>query len=201
MTDYSMFGESTIVARHCGKTMAGFCVEIGALDGKHNSNTRMFYEKWNWTGAMYEPNPSSFARLVKNMVGLQCHVHNEAVGASRGIARMKIHRDPGRSHLSDAGDVKVKVVSIAQVIDRAGPLRVNLLSIDAEGMDTEIVEAMCLLDRRILPQYVIVEANTCDALEAQFRAMLGAGYILIGMTGKQAHGHPKANTIWRLRRL
>lgn len=179
----------------------GMAVEVGALDGKHNSNTRFFFEEWGWHGLMYEPNPASFVKLARNVRDLRVEAYNKAVGPRPGRAKLIVHPDPGRSSISDEGTVDVEVLGIKNVLDHDKDNRVTLLSIDAEGMDTEIVDEMVRhwnSDR--LPYYVIVETNGCDALQAQFRAMLWAGYSLIAMTGKLTHGRPKSNTIWWLER-
>ena len=44
----------------------GFFVELGAHDGETQSNTKFFELFKNWKGILIEPNPESFAKLLKN---------------------------------------------------------------------------------------------------------------------------------------
>ena len=62
---YSQYGEDTYVKKLLQDRQNGFFLEAGALDGMRFSNTLGLELTHNWTGLLVEPDPSSFATLLK----------------------------------------------------------------------------------------------------------------------------------------
>ena len=46
--------------------MYGNYIELGAHNGYHLSNTKMFEDHFNWTGILIEPHPLNFEKLKIN---------------------------------------------------------------------------------------------------------------------------------------
>jgi len=190
MTDYSMWGESTAVLKHIsfGHLMQAerTCIEIGALDGIRNSNTRMLLEM-GWRGWMYEPNPASHTKCVENTRRLDVEVLRAAVGKRFGHLRFQPNtRIPGHSRIDSKGEIEVLMVPIMDVLAdfhmQLGPLL--FLSVDAEGCDPEIAEGISQLPDEILPHFLVIEAATAVDLQVEILA-LSDQYRLVEIFGNE----------------
>ena len=64
---YSQCGEDKFLNENFfkGKTN-GVYIEMGAVDGLFQSNTKFFEDQLNWTGILIEPQPNSFKKLQMN---------------------------------------------------------------------------------------------------------------------------------------
>jgi hypothetical protein len=110
----------------------GWCVEFGAWDGIHLSNTRNLIEHHGWRGLLIEADPAKFVELEENsrsFPGVACR--NEFVGFDA----------PGDLD-SILGDYDV-------------PEDFDLLSVDVDGNDFHIWESV----KRYRPKVVVVEIN------------------------------------------
>jgi FkbM family methyltransferase len=178
-------------------------IDIGANDGFQGSHSYNFIQL-GWRAALVEPHPDACAEiqnmvLRKNMLGSQSNVVLRKVGVSRetdGVFDLCIegwrhtgsHIDLDRDHEANGPRVKVQVESVKTLIAgiaedfrlrgilNAIPSDFGVLSLDAEGMDLEILQGF--LDQDFRPVYVIAEAfDTPDA----FDMLLGDfGYERIG---------------------
>lgn len=149
-----------------------FC-DIGAFDGVTFSNTRALYEE-GWSGILVEPNPRVFEALKGNFLGSNRVVLvNAAVGdARRGEVAMLMVPDGGENDVyatcipGEKGrfdfikkwvEVEVVLRSLRSVLDEFGR-PVEFLSVDAEGMDVEVLESGRFGSGE-RPQLVMVEHN------------------------------------------
>ena len=64
---YSQHGEDIFLNDNYFKyKMYGNYIELGAHNGYHLSNTKMFEDHFNWTGILIEPHPLNFEKLKIN---------------------------------------------------------------------------------------------------------------------------------------
>jgi hypothetical protein len=78
---YSQFGEDGIIERVfeiLGVT-SRVCVEFGAWDGFHLSNTAWLWTR-GWRGILIESDPEKYAALVQNVRGCECTCIHAEVG-------------------------------------------------------------------------------------------------------------------------
>lgn len=137
---------------------------------------------------VFEPNPESFGRLLKNMKvnGLRnVHAFNRAVtsraeqvmlriaeGSSEATTIMK----EGTTYEYDR-EVPIPTISLDRIARENGIPRIDILKIDAEGAEVEIVESG---ESYALPivRNAIVETHS-EALKEEIKRRMGAlGFIL-----------------------
>ena len=64
---YSQCGEDKFLyENYFNKKTNGFYIELGAVDGIFQSNTKFFEDNLNWTGILIEPNENAFDKLKIN---------------------------------------------------------------------------------------------------------------------------------------
>jgi len=130
----SQWGEDGIIRRIFDvlPESSGWCVEFGAWDGKHFSNTYNLIANENWSGVLIEANEEKFGELVRNYAGnLAAHCVNRFVDIE------------GENCLDN----------ILSEIDI--PKDFDLLSIDVDSCDYHVWESV----KHFQPKLVIVEFN------------------------------------------
>jgi putative sugar O-methyltransferase len=130
---YSQFGEDGILARifELIGTGAKACVEFGAWDGFHLSNTANLWAKQGWKAVLIEADAERHAQLLANTNGYDCHCI---------CARV----EPSGANTLEA------------ILQRAAPgLEIDLLSIDVDGDDYFVLASL----DAIAPRVIVCEYN------------------------------------------
>ena len=110
----------------------GLCVEFGAWDGKHLSNTHHLIQNHSWYGILIEANPEKFDELQETYKGnINANCINKAV------------RFESPDSLDD-------ILSEAKTQEH-----IDLMSIDVDGADYHIWESM----EKYRPRVVVIEFN------------------------------------------
>jgi FkbM family methyltransferase len=183
--DFSQHGEQPHILRYFleHRDAPRYLVDIGAFDGITGSNSRSLLLR-GWSGALVEPDPRTFARLAilyaerPDVVCVRC-----AIAGQAGVQEMHFTTGPERvnpalawqyaqvntlvSNIAD-GMVEnhgyrfmphlVSVATLHGLLDWVhAPAEIGFLSIDAEGVDTEIIRSADF--RRHRPWLISVE---CD---------------------------------------
>lgn len=181
---YSQYGEDmtlqAIFARY-PSTYSGFYVDIGAHHPARFSNTRFFYEQ-GWRGICMDPLPGSARRFSQQR---PCDRFIEA-GIAKTVGEMTyfMFSEPALNTFSEkiasentacvTGTKMVKVYPLQRILeDNLPPGRtIDFLSIDAEGMD---IEVLCSNDwKTFRPLVVLIEEMSLvtladvDKLECAF---------------------------------
>lgn len=165
-----------------------FAVEFGALDGQINSNIRVFLED-GWRGLWIEPSKENYARLEKNIEGLDVEIMNIAVADFDGEQTFYFHKGcPGHSSLVNPSDISYPVPCRRLVTILKDCPAVGLMTIDAEDMDTRILADMIATNVR--PHLVMSEGRNKQTMADQQRVM-SCCYDLV-----TTHGQ---NSFFRLR--
>lgn len=153
------------------------CLDIGANDGKTLSNTLACIER-GWFGAMVEPSKEAFSRLEK------LHNKNEKVE----LFNLAICTESGKALMYESGEhlgsgdysllsslkesetkrwnketftkVEVDTIDFETLAKHSQFLKFDLISIDAEGLDYEILEQIDLT--KCGCQMLIVESNSIE---------------------------------------
>ena len=135
---YSQSGEDGILEFILSKIQNrdSWCVEFGALDGKHLSNTYHFITNVSYKGVMIEGDPTRYSQLEKNMAneGLDVICINQFVGID--------------------GENKLDAI----LAKTPTPINFDLLSIDIDGDDYYVWEQFS----NFRPKVVIIEINFRD---------------------------------------
>jgi hypothetical protein len=130
---YSQHGEDGIIAKIFSLigTKSKMCVEFGAWDGFHLSNTANLWAKQGWRGVLIEAEPGRFKDLAANTGRFGCHCIQARVGFTGENSLENILRREGLTGEPD------------------------LLSIDIDGDDYYVLQSLTAPG----PRVVICEYN------------------------------------------
>jgi FkbM family methyltransferase len=182
---FAQNGEDLVAWDYFDRKTDGFFVEVGANDPRALSQT-WFLEQRGWKGVLVEPIPACCEKLRaarKNSV-----VCEAAAGAPEqaGEATFHVAQSNVWSRLGSedgsmpvAARIKVKVRTLDSILDDCRAPRVDLLSIDTEGMELKVLRGLDLQNRR--PALVLLEDHM-ESLDLFFY-MKRQGYRLIKRTG------------------
>ena len=131
---YSQSGEDGIIERIFSliEPENKWCVELGALNGVHHSNTHHLITKKGWSGVLIEPDETYFERLQKTYLN------------TPGVHCVNTFIDFSPKHSLDAVLAQTPI-----------PRDFDLLSLDIDGNDYHVWESMA----RYEPRVVIIESN------------------------------------------
>ena len=128
--EFSQFGEDGIIAKALEllKADSRVCIEFGAWDGLHFSNTTRLWRQ-GWKAILIEADPNRFASLVENTGGYDCRCIAAKVGyqGSRTLEAL-----------------------LARHVPEVDPGAIDLLSIDIDGDDYLVLRSMSKLRPRLL---------------------------------------------------
>lgn len=192
---YSQAGEDMIVWAELG-LRSGFYVDVGAYHPKQFSNTYYLYKK-GWRGIVVEPNADMCRAFQKSR--RRDVVLNVGVGEKEGQETYFMFTDPAvntfdretaKKNLAVGremvGKKKVVVMSLKSILGKhlSREQKIDLLSIDAEGMDEQVLSSNDWEKYR--PRVVITEDLDFDwrnvKKSAVSKMMIELGYRLVGMT-------------------
>jgi len=159
--------EDVILRRVLRDVEVGFYVDIGAWDPLQDSVTAWFYQ-CGWRGVNVEPHPDYFSRVQRARprdINLACLVGSDArqrsfvvldgTGLSSGaVGAARFLAEQG---LGVPEAVTVPEVTLDQLLSLAGDKTVDFLKVDAEGMESEILNSASL--RQVRPRIIVVEAT------------------------------------------
>lgn len=151
---YTQNDEEIYILKHF-KTFKGTFLDIGAYDGKDLSNTRALAEM-GWKGVLVEPDPEIFKRLQANYMGFEgIHPCKLAIGTKNGTANFWSNPTYYGSVKMDQVDlwsgagqqfkqVDVEMLDWKTFHEKCVIKTFDFISIDAEGLDLEILIQMDL---------------------------------------------------------
>lgn len=139
---YSQGGEDGILSKifNILKIKNGWCVEFGAWDGLHLSNTYNLIKNKHWQGVLIEANKDRYVQLSKNLKDMSVISINSYVEAE------------GKN-------------SLDQILSKTPiPKEFDLLSVDIDGNDYHVWRNV----KKYLPKVVVIEFNSTIPLEVDF---------------------------------
>lgn len=160
---YSQFGEDQFIEKYLVDNqiyIEPLIVDIGAGDGETISNSKLFVEKYHYKAVLVEPN-KTVADKAANL-----YVNNPDVV----VLNLFIDGKAGRGVLTDSPEWTVRtlkrstskgsieIVTLSQIIRNLSLNKIGILSIDAEGCDTRILEEF-LKASRLRPEIIVIEGN------------------------------------------
>lgn len=145
----------------------GFFIELGANDGLFQSNTAYLEKEKGWSGILIEPSLSGYEKCKMNRPNSICL--NYACVSST-FTDDYIQGDFGDNHpmssvngkrLNRTNLVSVKTNTLEKILDsNARDVKIDFLSLDAEGYELEILKGLNLSKYR--PMYMLVEIYKKD---------------------------------------
>lgn len=165
-TYYSQNGEDRTLNALYRNRRSGTCIEVGAHDGIHLSNT-YYFEQLGWRCVLVEPNADLCARIRQNRkaVLFAC-----AASDNEGVATLLQGSDVNDvySTLESANTdktlsrncvhVAVKTKTLTRILAEAGVDCIDFISIDVEGHELAVLQGLDLT--RWTPSIIVVEDNS-----------------------------------------
>ena len=169
----------------------GYFVESGAFDGVTESNCKFFEESLDWKGINVEPFPGHYRKLIENRptsVNMNCalssghgshrftHVVHPELGDAFGNGSLQ-HTPEHRKLLNDNGcefeHIEVPTMTYDTLVEFGGIPRVDLLSLDVEGHESEVLKGM--VKKRYRPRLICIEMGHDKASDLDDQ-LLSMGY-------------------------
>lgn len=187
LDSYAQNAEDVVLWRGLGHIERGTYIDVGAAHPFVDNVTMLFYEK-GWSGLNVEPDPEHFGLLRR----LRARDTNMNVGAGAKSGEMSFFRIPetGYStfdrdlarHWTSRGfrceELRRPVLTLNEMIAKAGLGDIHFLKIDVEGFEGQVLEGLDL--RRHRPWILVIEATepqTNRLTSASWEAPLAAaGY-------------------------
>lgn len=151
---YAQSGEDVVADAELGRKRKGVYVDVGAFHPKLFSNTYLFYKR-GWRGVCVEPRPDAQAQFKKVRPGDRFVAMG--VGKKKDVLEYWEFNDPAantfssrqaKKNTTEAGrklvrKVNVAVMPLRDIMAQAGmdKEKIDLLSVDVEGMDLEVLES------------------------------------------------------------
>jgi len=192
---FAQAGEDMVAWSVLGKRQ-GFYVDIGAYHPKQFSNTYFFYKK-GWRGIVVEPNPD-LVRLYKDIRRRDVAL-GVGVGLSDEVKMYFMFADPAANTFDEEtaernkevgrkliGKKPVAILKLSKILRDYLPVgqKVDLLSVDTEGMDEEVLASNDW--KKYRPRVVICEDLEFDWTRPErskvAKMMKELDYRLVGMT-------------------
>jgi FkbM family methyltransferase len=202
MNSYSQSGEDLLLWEYFGARPEGFFVEVGANHPTICSQTWLF-ERHGWKGILVEPIARNCEILRQQRPGSR--VFQCALGAPEQRGRAWLNVAAGGDGLSglvvNDGVVverveEVDLRTLDEVLAEAGNPKLDLVSIDVEGMELQVLRGFNLA--RHHPPVLLVE-DWLHQLDVH-RHLVRHGYRVVKRTGANnwyvPKGQPFPMTTW-----
>jgi FkbM family methyltransferase len=189
---HGQFGEDHLLAEIFGDRAAGYCVEVGAHDGRTGSASYLFEQK-GWRCLLIEPIPALVEEIRRHR---ECLVVNAAASSSEGHATFFVAHEveplstldltPERlGWIERAGghveEITVRTATLDSLLADAGFPEIQFITIDVEGHERSVLEGLTLETYK--PRVVIIEDNSIAGDRGVSDYMAERGYVHFHRTG------------------
>jgi FkbM family methyltransferase len=183
---YAQNKEDLAVLNYFGKDFKGLVLDIGANDGITLSNSRLLIES-GWNGVLVEPSPKAYSKLLENKpkTNSQVIALNYAIGTEEKDAILfESNEHLSRNDvalLSSVNEsetmrwknqkftkVEVEMITFEMLLDLIYDWfenDIDFISIDAEGLDLDILKQINLTDLNV--KCLCIEHNSNKQVRAE----------------------------------
>jgi FkbM family methyltransferase len=189
---HAQFAEDRILADIFSGRADGYCVEVGANDGRTGSASYLF-ETRGWQCLLVEPIPALVEEIRKHRT---CRVVNCAASSGEGEANFFVaegveavsgldltldRMDWIRRVGGTIKEITVRTATLDSLLEEAGFTGLDFVTIDVEGHELSVLEGFDL--ERYRPRIVIIEDNSVSGNVSVARHMVDHGYVHFRRTG------------------
>jgi FkbM family methyltransferase len=159
----------------------GVYIELGALDGVTQSNTKWLEDEYNWTGILIEPSNDKFNECKINrpnnfLFNCACVSFEYNEKTIRGDFNGSPMSSVGGKRRNFYPEVEVVSKSLQSLIDVTELNEIDFLSLDVEGYELEVLNGIDFEKQPI--NFVLIEVYEKDKNDI-FDFMNKNNYILI----------------------
>lgn len=158
---YSQNNEEEIILNYFAGKPAGTLLDIGANDGVTFSNSRALVEQ-GWYSVSVEPNPEANDKLCKSFAGteykgtivaaaicehdgeIMLHCNAPHIQGDTGLLSTTVETETERWQDLQFKPVAVEAMTFKTLCERTAVDKFDFITIDAEGMDYEILKQIDL---------------------------------------------------------
>lgn len=189
---HGQFAEDRILQEIFGDRAEGYCVEIGAYDGRTGSASYLF-EQRGWHCLLVEPIPALVDEIRKHRA---CTVVNCAVSDREGTATFFVaenveqmstldltpdHREWIEQVGGSVREITVRTATLDSLLAEAAFPEIQFITIDVEGHEMAVLEGFSLELHK--PRIVIIEDNSLDGNPRVAGHMSDHRYVHFRRTG------------------
>lgn len=176
---YSLASEDLFLNENIFKNKKnGIYIELGAVDGIIQSNTKFFEDTLDWTGILIEPNlemyeklklnrPNNFLfnNLISNKKEELDFLSMESITPVAGIIETLPKEHYTKFYENDKYTklkkqiVKIKPTTLTDIINKTNFTHIDLLSLDVEGHELEVLKSY---DFKINIYVILIETLGVD---------------------------------------
>jgi FkbM family methyltransferase len=168
---HSQFAEDDILWEIFGDRAEGYCVEVGAYDGRTGSASFLF-ERRGWHCLLIEPIPALVQEIHRHRA---CTVVNCAASNTEGVASFFVAGNveqmstldltaDRRKWVEQVGgaikEITVRTATLDSLLAEAEYPEIQFITIDVEGHEMAVLEGFTLEVHR--PRIVIIEDNAAS---------------------------------------
>jgi FkbM family methyltransferase len=198
---FAQSGEDRVLANYIDTNKKGFYIDIGANDPINLSNTFLFYSR-GWKGITIDADESLIAKHKK----IRINDTSICAALSSDFITKKYYQYENSAYntldkeMADnlVGQIKVKQENILETVplnhlliqyESVIPQKIDLLSIDIEGMDFDIIQSLDF--KRFNPEFIIIEMHKFSLEKANdnqvYLFLKEKGYVLIGFVAMNGY--------------
>lgn len=168
---HGQFAEDDILREIFGDRAEGYCVEVGAYDGRTGSASFLF-EQRGWHCLLIEPIPALVQEIHRHRA---CTVVNCAASNTEGVASFFVAESveqmstldltsDRREWVEEVGgaikEITVRTATLDSLLAEADFPEIQFITIDVEGHEMAVLEGFTLETHR--PRIVIIEDNAAS---------------------------------------
>lgn len=143
----------------------GVYIELGALDGVVQSNTKWLEDEYDWSGILIEPSIKKYDECKSNRPN---NIIFNCACVSFEYKENTIKGDFNGSPMSSVGgkrrnffpDIEVKTKTLQSIIDETSYRKINFLSLDVEGYEFEVLKGIDFTKQTI--DFILIEVYEKD---------------------------------------
>ena len=178
--------EKELVWKFFGQRRTGVFVEVGANDPVAGSQTWLL-EQNGWQGVLVEPQSAHYEKLRQRRKNSQVfqvacsgpEMEGEMdllLADADGSSTLQKQRDTHGTNF--IGTERVKVTTLDKVLQAAGVVKIDFLSLDVEGHEIEVMRGLNF--EKFKPSLILIEDGVRDLSKHHF--LKARGYKLVKRT-------------------
>ena len=159
MKHYSQYNEEDFLLKYFNNKNNGILIDIGAADGKTNSNSRYLLEFLNWSGILIEPHPEYYKLLFdlyngnNNIKLYNIGIYNKEVvlpfyrfgtveeGQVSTFSESFKTRVEGHHDNKYSESINIECNTIANILKQNNLFDIDFMTLDCEGLDMEVLDS------------------------------------------------------------